>query len=101
MFIVIQTMPDDIALMDLVNGDAKTKGVAVFTDRDGAEEFRDKYHPSFSIAPLSNETAFANLLTILKNVVTEVVFDPYRIGKRTQTITVTEMLAQLPPSTLP
>jgi len=98
-FVVVKIDPDDIALVDLVNGAARAKGVAVFTDKEGAEEFRDKYHQSFGIAPLFDETAFANLLTVLRRTVSEVVFDPYLIGKRTQTITVAKMLEQLPPAT--
>lgn len=95
-FVVGKKSPDDVALVDLMNGNQKAKGVAIFTDREGAEEFRDRYHKSFGIIPLPDEQHLANLLAVLKSLISEVVFDPYQIGKRTQTITVAEMLVQLP-----
>src|SRR2546425_273227 len=99
LFIVAHTEPDGLALVDLENGADKAKGVAIFTDKEGAEEFRDQYHPSFFVGTLPDEPALARLLNALKRTVAEVVFDPYRIRKRTQTITLAEMLEQLQPAT--
>ena len=96
LYVVVKHEPDNIALIDLTNGAAKAKGLAVFTDKEGAEEFRDRYHGNFIVETLSDEAAFARLLTALESIVSEVVFYPYVVGKHAQTITVAEMLEQLP-----
>lgn len=100
LFVLAKSDPDDIAVIELNNGSDSVLGLVVFTDQEAAEDFRDEHRPSFVLEPLVSSQALANLLTILQDSVSEVVFDPYKMGKRCQTITVAEMLDQLPATDL-
>ena len=98
-FIIVNESMTEAVRLDLLNGEAKEQGVAVFTDLDGAREFRDGHHRGAKIGTLPDEVALADVLIKMKKKypdISEVVFDPYRIGKRIQSITLSEMLAQLP-----
>ena len=96
--VVIKDPHDDIITTDLQDAETgvKAKGVPIFTDREGAEEFRDRYHPAYKVGQLQDDTALAKLLKYLKrHDVTIVAFDPYKIGKRTQSVSIDEVLEGL------
>lgn len=79
-----------------VDGEERSKAFAVFTDWEAAHQYRDEHFQSAKVGRIPDEDSFAKAVVFLKGFVSVVAFDPYRVGKRTQTVTVEEMLQQLP-----
>jgi len=77
-------------------GNVPLKALAVFTDREAAEQYRDEYFPKGKVVQIPDEESFAKSLTIIRDLIALVAFDPYSIGKRMMTVPVDEMLRQLP-----
>jgi len=92
---VLMDGPAPIAV-DGMDGDRRMKALAVFTDKEAANQYREEHCPEAKLGQLPNETAFAKALATIRNLVSEIAFDPYRVGKRMQTISMEEMLRQLP-----
>jgi hypothetical protein len=69
--------------------------LAVFTDKDGAEPFRDDDVSTYQVFSLDGRIGFAQLLRGLPPGIGFVAFDPYRIGKKAQTGSVEDVLRGL------
>jgi hypothetical protein len=60
-------------------------GIAVFTDKAAAEQFRDENAASHQVFPILDPKSFINVLQAskqMKRPVGLVLFDPYRLGKK-------------------
>lgn len=72
------------------------KALAVFTDQAGAEDYRDKNCPGFMLVPSPDEEAFAGILVIATRAgITHVAFDPWKLGKGVQSVTIDELLKSM------
>ncbi len=75
--------------------ESKAKMIPIFTDEDGALEFRDRYFPDWQLGAIPDEAWFAKLLGLYKDDLLLVAFDPLRLGLRTATIPINVMIEQL------
>jgi hypothetical protein len=80
----------------LLSGGRDEPVLAVFTDREAAEQYWDENFPKGKLALFPDEESFARALRLVREFIALVAFDPYRVGKRMKTIPVDEMLRQLP-----
>lgn len=67
-------------------------GFAVFTDRPGAEEFRDRYAPGYEVYELPTEGSFAAVLHQVKRIAKVVAFDAFRLGYQITAIPIDDLL---------
>jgi hypothetical protein len=77
-------------------GKARVPALAVFTERELAEQYRDQNLPKGKVSPLPDEESFARVLKIIRELIAVVVFDLGSGGKRMKMIPVDEMLRMLP-----
>ncbi|AWM40376.1 hypothetical protein GobsT_11340 [Gemmata obscuriglobus] len=73
----------------------KPSGVAVFTDRAAAEQFRDEYAAVSEVFELPTAGAFAVMLQQVRKIAQTVAFDPYRLGYQTQVAPIEDVLRGL------
>jgi hypothetical protein len=83
-------------IVDGKEGKFRVPVLAVFTNREAAEQYRDGNSPKSKVALLPDEESFAKALKVVRERIALVAFDPYRVGKRMKTVPVDEMLRQLP-----
>jgi hypothetical protein len=86
---------DGIGLVSLQHDSVKASAIPIFTDEDGAQEFLDKHFVGWRLGMIPDEPFLAKLLKPLRERISLVAFDPWRMGARTATIAVDEMLDQL------
>lgn len=67
-------------------------GLAVFTDRPAAEQFRDEHRPLHEVFELPTEGALAVVLRQVRGLAEVVAFDPYRLGYQTVTMTIDSLI---------
>jgi hypothetical protein len=91
------TKGDDVAFVALKHdsAEARANAIPVFTDRGAAEDFRDRFFAEWALGAIPDEQFFAQLLTLVRENVFCVAFDPYRMNTRVQTIPIEMMLEQL------
>jgi len=95
-FILTGEGQDDLALVDLQEGSSKVKGIPIFTDEEGAQEFLDANFVGWRLGLIPDEPFFARLLNLVKqHGVFLVALDSWRTGARTATIPIDDMLRQL------
>jgi len=83
-------------IVDGKEGRFRVPTLAVFTNSEGAEQYRDENFPKRKVALLPDEESFAKALKPVREFIALIAFDPYRVGKRMKTIPIDEMLRQLP-----
>ena len=66
--------------------------LAVFTDRAAAEQFRDEQAPQHQIFEIESAQSFMILLQNVRHLAGAVAFDPFRVGMRTQTASIDEII---------
>jgi len=69
--------------------------LAVFTDRAAAEQFRDEQAPQYQVFEIESAQSFMVLLQAARQVAGAVAFDPFRVGMRTQTGSIDEVVRGL------
>ena len=69
--------------------------LGLFTDEEGAVDFRDEHYPGWPMGAVPDEKYLATLLMAIRDKVTMVAFDPYKMGNRTTTIPLNVLLEQL------
>lgn len=104
MFFVVQStdesVPGSLTFTNLVTltlnePQAGRAAIPVFTDRPGAEEFRDKNCPGYEIWAMSDASRFAFGLRAARAVASFAAFDPWRPGLRVQAVLIDDLLTGL------
>ena len=68
---------------------------AVFTDQDGAEQFRDENAAQHQVFPISSAEEFRVVLAMLRARFSLVAFDPYRAGKKVSAVPIDDLIHAL------
>jgi Protein of unknown function (DUF2750) len=93
--VFIITKEDDVALVKVKDEASMVHALAVFTDEEGAVDFRDEHYNGWSMGQIPDEAFLTRLLTTLQEKVFLVAFDPYRMGTRSATIPLNVLLEQM------
>lgn len=84
-------------LMTLSDPDAPT-AVAIFTDREAAEQFRDEKASGYDVFAITEPQDLVKILAAIKPTAPVVVFDPYRLGKPARIAPIDEVIEAHRPS---
>ncbi len=77
---IIGEMNRDICKPLHVTSGNKTS-LALFTDMDAAEEYRDQISPNSKVIPIPDETTLLSLAQVASQFADQFVLDPYKEGK--------------------
>jgi hypothetical protein len=80
-----------------IAADGDRRGLALFTDRDAAEQFRDQHAPHHRVFSIGSAETLVVILSSMKKLTTNVVIDPLRVGLFAKFVPIDALLRWLPP----
>jgi hypothetical protein len=84
----------DILTLSAPDNPNAPNAIALFTDRPGAEQFRDENAPEYQIFEIPDSNVRNIVLNAAKKVAILAALDPYRLGKGVRTIYIDEFIRQ-------
>jgi hypothetical protein len=82
-----------VTFHDMVNLDIgdDEKALAIFTDKEGAEEFRDNHCPGHQLFPIPDIGVLTGVLLFARSGASHMAFDPWRAGKKFEALRIDDL----------